>query len=717
MPVTIATLNTDEVTTTEFLSAGAPAREGKGRFNTIAPEEFATMDSMFDTSADCRAAYEAICAGLLCGPIMLSGMQVDERLERQMQSEYRVLCASAIRDLLRYGLCIITINRATMLPYTILPTLLRVQHRSVIGGPSEYRVFMANGYASTGGGFMGGLDQRPLDDVVVFERSAPDAAGHLTGPMSALLNIEVFRNAMMKASAVAFNRMAMPGVYTTEKDTSVAQETIQRDFTAIGESSALATHTADVQEQLRADRERMQAQYRAAGGGPFAGMSPAIATRTALFAGGGGPLGGMTGSAVDPLLRVPQYGSETAYLEPPPEIRLPVNRDVKAAPMSQAPQGMADTEEAVEANVAKVFGVPQAMWTGQRRSAVATNQTALTAFYSSLQLWRTDMQAILHTILMFTAGDIHIAQLSAFAETGGREEVRVLDRRRGATAAAGDASATDSDTDADKPAAAAAAARGGKKKSATRSKPAAAFVSASAATAAAASAPEVDDDDDEGDVRVDATGRIVTASGKVLMAGDEAAFLLRSGRMFAPSRSLSITFPALLDATIIESLRSTGAISWKTNVDMLSAYYGIDRRLLADEQIEPATQMPLALETLRARRVEQTAMDRGLVELAAAATSSEALRKSVPNATIGGPPITGASLVPAMPGNSSGGALKKKRKPEGGSDQQEPQPKPAKAAMKSAGGKGASIALDKGTVRTDRSKDPATASATLRSAV
>lgn len=723
MPVTIATLNTDEITTTEFVSAASQARDGKGRFNTIAPGEFATMDSMFDTSADCRAAYEAICAGLLCGPIMLSGMEVDERLERQMQSEYRVLCANAIRDLLRYGLVVITIDRKTMLPYTVLPTLLRVQHRSIIGGPSEYRIFMATNHTS-GGSFMSGMDQRPLDDVIVFERSAPDAAGHLTGPMAALLNIEVFRNAMMKASAVAFNRMAMPGVYTVEKDTSVAQETINRDYTRIGESSALATETADVQEQLRADRERMAAQYRANAGGQFAGANPAAASRAALFGATGG--GGAAGAgSFDPLLRVPQYGSETAYLEPPPEIRLPVNRDVKSAPMSQAPVGMADTEEAVEASVAKVFGVPQAVWTGQRRSSVATNQTALTAFYSSLQLWRTDLQAILHVMLTFCCGDIHVAQLAAFAEHGGREPVQVLDRRgkAGHGEAAAAAADADADADADEEKRQRDAKRKGKRGGGApeKSKPAAALVQASAAAAAAGadtgSDTDATDDDDD-----DAGGQLVTAGGtrhQKVVVGEEAMFVLRSGRMFAPSRSLSITFPALLDASIIESLRATGAITWKTNVDMLSAYYGIDRRLLVDEQIEPATQMPLALETLRARRVEQACMDRGLVELAAAATTSEGLRKTAPNKTqVGGPPFTGATLVPAMPGNSSGGALKKKRKPDGdGVD--EPKPKPAKAAIKSAGGvdAGRSLALEKGGVRTDRSKDPVTANATLRSAV
>ena len=726
MSVVIATLNTEPVTASEFVSS-ARARDGRGQFNEINQAEFAIVDAMFDTSADCRAAYETLKSNILSAPLKLCGMEVDDRLEGQMQGEYRSLCASAIRDLLKYGLTIVTIDRKTMLPYTVPPSLLRIQHRSVIGGPSEYRIFAAKGTA-TGNNIMGGFDQTPMNDLLVFERCAPDASGHLTGPMAALLNLEAFRNAMMRAAAVAFKRMSMPGVYTVEKDTSIAQETLQRDFTAIGESTALATHAVDVQEQLRADRERVQASHRAQQSTmTMAAVNPSAAARAALFGAGDDGTGGVLSSIIDPLTRIPAYGADAAYLEPPPMIPLPVNRDVKAAPQAHAPVGLADTEEACEASVAKVFCVPSSLWTGQRRSSTATNQTALTAFYSSLQMWRVDLQTILHRVLTYTVGDIHVDQLRAFAEKGGRDDVRVLDRRtKSQRAAAAAAAAEDTDTDSSSSSSSSSSSddEDGKERKKDESKEASsrshkrraggAVVTASGeAAAAAAGATE-----GPSEAEVAKRARRVTV-------GEQSIIVPRTRATFVPSRRLEVVFPALLDATIIESLRATGALSWKTYIELPGSYSGSDQRLLQEGQLEPTTQMPIALETLRARRVEQTAMDRGLVELAAATTGSEALRASVPNLTVGGPPFTGATAVPAMPGNSSGGALKKKRKKpskdgkskgdDDGDDMEKP--KPARAAIKSTQKAAARTALDKGAVRTDATKDPVTQNPALRSAV
>jgi len=727
MPVTIASLNTDDVTSTEFMTVGN-ARDGRGRFRTISRTEFGLMDGMFETSPDCRAAYEAICAGLLSGPIMLSGMEVDERLERQLQSEYRILCANAIRDLLRYGFVVVSINRATMLPYTISPMLLLVQHRAVIGGPSEYRVFRAPG-GTVGSNFMGALDRRPLDDVMVFERCAPDATGHLTSPMAALLNMEAFRNAMMRAAAVAFKRMARPGVYTTEKDATVSQEILQRDFTHLGESTTLATHTIDVNEQLRADRERAQSMYRVEQNAAAADLAGAGAARGALLLGGGGgagdlgndPFGGGA-SLLDPLLRMPAYGDDATAYERPPEEKLPPNREVTPWPQAHAPIGMAEADKAVESNVAKVFGVPSAIFSGAHDNSVATNQTALTGFYSTLQSTRIDMQMILEVVLMYTQGDVHISQLRRYVENGGRELVwvrhtdgaedskRAKKRRRKEEAEEDPASASaGAGTDPDKHATGTAAVGDTSASGAGAASAAAAAGADSAKNTPTTTKKRAGGEGDGGDAEEEEVAR-----------GEAAVIVQRYRPMFAPARRLTVTFPALLDATIIESLRAIGAISWGTTVDMLSAFYGVDRRLLSDVQLEPATQMPLAAETMRARRVEQTAMNRGLVELAAATTSSETLRASVANGTLGGTSFTGATAVPAI-----GKAKKKKKKKKtakkakakGGKDDKEEKPKPARAAIKTTTKAPPGGGLTKGVVRTDRSKNPTTNQPTLRSAV
>ena len=660
MPITIARLNTDPHLDMGIVSK-RDADEGKVPFQAIDATQFELMSALFSANPDVRAAFEAIERGLFAGRVILTGVRVDPVTEGHIQREYVALASACICDILRYGFTLVTFNRETGLPFTIPPSLVTIQHRSVIGGPSEYRVTPAQTAASLGHMWQhtSAGQPRPFDDVIVFEKNAPDAGGHLTSPISALMSMEVFRHSMRQQAAIAWRALANPAMVTVSKETSVAEETFNRDMRGIGESDALALQTADVMDRARAMRERRQMEMReqltaemnARRNGPGGAADQA---RRALY--GASLTGGLGGGALqlDPLTRAPlysgPYGSSPA--DDIPIMSLPTNHDVRPAPVRQAPQGLADADETAESDVAKIMGVPTAMWAGQRRAAVATNQTALTTFYSTLQMWRADLGVILHPVLMFAFGDLRLEQLREFTRLGGCFEDEVSES---------DGGASDSEDDSDGASASSGELREGDaddsdgdmyvgrriaNRRLTRARPRRHSSKRKRPSKRTPGAGTGEEDAsartlDAGERDAKAAGTAGAAEGARQAVAQREKVLKRNkptgspgeggeqktqgaprkrlprkrarrASRFTPNEDLSITFPALLDQPMIERLHEIGAVKWDTAMDFLSSYLGVDRSLLSDKQLEAATGLSLAEETKKSRKREQEAADMSL---------------------------------------------------------------------------------------------------------
>ncbi len=579
MPVEIAVLNTSSPYGSDFLS-DADAAEGKPPFVPIPPHQFQIAKALWECVPDIRTAFEAISRGLFAGNVIVTGVKLTERQERQVQHTYVPMMNKCIRDLLCYGFVLVTINRKTKLPYVIPPTLVRVDFRTGIGGPNEYRIMPC---AENRGAYLMAVDPAPMDDILVFEMCAPDEGGNLTSAITSLLSSEVFRQSIRNNAAIAYRAMSNPGIFTESKEASLADKMQQRDFTNIGESEALAVHHADVIEQMRALRERHQLAIRAnafaeATGNGTHGLGRDAGRRSVFGAG--------SKLRFDPVTRLPIYGSDggDGGVFDMQIFPLPINHTARPAPLPQAPAGLVDADETAEADVAKVMGCPTAMWSGARRVAVATNQTALTTWYTTLQGWRSDLQHISETIMVFTFGDARREQLRVFAETGGSGEVSESEEE------GRDANPTKRVADA--------AEGGPRKKRRKRQR----------AEGGRHSDPIVS----EKQLRR-AHGETVSDSSEEEKEEEEEKPKPRTSRKrraessVEASSKISITFPALLDQSMIQNLLELGAITWDTAMDFLASYLGINRALLTDERLEPTTGQPLAQETIKARRLEQTA--------------------------------------------------------------------------------------------------------------
>jgi len=688
MPLSRATISTEREDAGDSAQSSAVPSGRWRAFTTIDASEFDRMDALFDSSADCRAAYGAICNNMFSGEILVTGLRVDAALRSRLAFEYTALARDCVRDLLKYGIVVVTVNRADRTPHVVPPKLLRIQHRLVIGGPSEYRLFPGADALDTSHStlaFLGAtaLFREPMDDVLVFETHTPDARGRLTGPMTGLVHMETFRNAMLKCAAAAHQRLAAPGLYIVQPhEPGVRAELQQSSVLEYQDANALALTAQQASAQSAALREQavyttavnalgpsFGTPFGSAGGAGAAAAAVTSAARLALF--------GARPDEIDPLTRLPVYSTEGAQFQALPTWPLPVGKTVVAAPRADPPAMIDFIERVVEQNVAKCFGVPTELWSGQFRSAVATNQTVLTAFYSTLQTWRTDLQHIFELVLSILetntsgGGDTPLARIGRLGETLPSPRTKKRDEAQPASAApaattssSSSSSSSDSDDDDAAPAAAAAAAaptkrRDDETKTATAPRP----------RRPPRSKPP-------GTRRVPGTGRI------------------------------SVAFPAVLDYSIINTLRTTGTISYATYAELTRQYYGLCADHIEREQLDPVTQLPLARETLRVRRIEQEALNRDLVE--AVETTAEDLRGVTGNET-GSASITGATRVPkrttrdtsssaaAAGGGGSSGAARA-------------------AAPSSKRGRGAGKPeLTKGGTRSDRSKDPETKMPTLRS--
>ena len=687
--MTIARLNTESASGIEFLNA-RDAAEGKRPFVDIPDTQFEIMTSLFECNPAVRAAFEAIERGIFAGQVILTGVRVDAVTARHVQREYVTMAISCIRDLLRFGFVMITFNRETGLPYTVPPALVRVQHRSVIGGPSEYRILPSQSTGSSINlwGAANAAQPRPYDDIIVMEKFPPDVSGHLTSPISALLSMEVFKQTMRQQAAIVWRANANPAMITVSKEASVAEETLRRDFGAIGEADALALQTADVMDRARAARERRQAEMReqmtAEINARRRGAGASDQARRALF--GASLTGGGTGVLqVDPLTRVPMYGGAmgASAADDIPILPLPMNHDVRAAPTRQAPQGLAEVDETAEADVAMITGVPSAMWSGQRRTSVATNQTALVTYNATLQMWRTDLQIVMEPVLIFAFGDLRLDQLRAYARSGGNlDDMGKEDSDSEREGEGGDDAGEDAKAQAGPPKAKGA---DGARDAHDRALEAATREGAAAGASEGARQAVAEREKVRERNRPTADGGKQRRTGKRSASpvgrggGASAAQKKKKRGQLLPNEKLGITFPAMLDQVTIERLHEIGAIEWTTAMDLMSSYLGIDRALLTDKQLEATTGRPLAAETLKARKREEEAAD---IDLDAKEQQMKLDAKAAKEATAAAKTAPKPGAGASKPAAAAGGGEKKKSGASEEEKKKAPKPAPKKHKAK-----------------------------------
>lgn len=597
-----------------FGLTGEGHAEGEPAFSVVSEDQFSYGEALYDNDPASQAAHNIIARGIFAGDMHVTGLKMTPRLQMQLRTDYPAFGARLISEFKKHGFAIVTIDRSTGCPCVLHPLSVMVQHRFRLCGQSEYRILPhrhasigSSGIFSSSSGWMG---DDPLSDIIIFETQPPDPRGRLRGPLRALSNIAQYRNSIMQCTAMAVARAALPQVFITQSEAKVSEEKPMRDYLRVGAKANLAAKDAAMAHAMQASRDATM-QFHADN-----------LTQKQSLAGFQGAQSLFTSAPqLDATTGVPVYSPASWQFTSLPREYLAAHQDVTAVPASHPPTGITELSSRYDTEVAQIWGVPESLW-GSTRSSMATNQTVLNTLYTTLQATRRDLQIIFEVVFVFAYAHESLLQIPEHVEASLRNSIEAGDGRR--------PGAVRRPTQAKKA-----------KKDKAKRVPQRVDGPRASGDHAGADAPPKADDGKTG-VGDYAAEPVPTQSG-MATPEEDLSISIDAIAEAAHNSVLSISFPALLDQSILDNLLSTGVITYAVYVEFLSSYYGINKRHLASKRLEPTTGAVLADEIMKTRRIEQLACERGLVDQLA--TSSEVLRGSVPNSTMG-LPFTGARKLP-----------------------------------------------------------------------
>jgi hypothetical protein len=204
-------------------------------FAVVHPRQFHVLHALFSNNASVRAAYETICRFMFAGGMVVEkkAFELTPAIQDVMNSVWILFCRHVLESIFTYGFAVCAVDGRGR-PFVWEPTELQIEVRRRSTGEREYRLFRLEHR------IMGtGESRRPMQDVLVFERSGPDAQGNLKSLLRSLLQMETFRNLMMACAARAEQRRSNPPIITESLPKDVEAAEMDRDVAAFGDASLI----------------------------------------------------------------------------------------------------------------------------------------------------------------------------------------------------------------------------------------------------------------------------------------------------------------------------------------------------------------------------------------------------------------------------------------------------------------------------------------------
>lgn len=396
MPVRLAKINTDQ----SGLLQAHLVSDDDVPFRLITKDQFRRMHLLYSTTASCRAAHAAYTRGVFYGRMSTRGIPATPVIQYILDSVLPVFGTECLLHLKIYGFVIVTLNVKTKRPAVIDPLQCMVEHRITNTGESEYRI-SNDTMVGSHGSIVQHVGRTVRKDVIVFEDHPPDAFGVLDGDLRGLLRMSLLSTSILGWTRFAAERMACPAAYVIPaaiKDSDILR---QADTAFAGQRLGSVAMTDEQQNMLEAQRLRREQEFLR----PFRERAGKPVDPSLQF----------LGTELDPATDVMGYPSMSAHQIRPPEFVTMPGDTVQPAPPAQTPPSFVEIHTEVENEVAKVWGVPPALW-GASRSSIATVETLLNTMYTTLQQARRDVFEIFRYILIVAFGDLQLRMLAHLRE-------------------------------------------------------------------------------------------------------------------------------------------------------------------------------------------------------------------------------------------------------------------------------------------------------------
>jgi hypothetical protein len=352
-------------------------------FVRLDPAQLEIIDAVMRTSVPVRASFETLARHIFGAGIEVvkPGFTVTNHVHALLNGPWLRFCRDVMLYMFAYGFVFVRL-RDDQVPIAVNPLEFDI---TVVRKPNGNRLYrlMDRPHAAR---VWPTRIRKPVDDVLVWEKNAPDLYGRLTSVVPVLLQTNSFLNLMLSCAAKAEVRRAMPVLFLEHVPESPEARALAMDIGVPGNNNMM--HADAIEREAGFDVERIQ-------------ENEARIRHANVMANGGSALL-EDEDPVNGQLRYPLDPNGLPYVNIP--VPIPQHRRIATHTQSESPAFLTELMKLHESDVARITGVPASMFDSSR-SSIATNITAMNIFYATQQDHRMMLTIIVTALLRIVYGE------------------------------------------------------------------------------------------------------------------------------------------------------------------------------------------------------------------------------------------------------------------------------------------------------------------------
>jgi hypothetical protein len=367
-----------------YVSDSPFPRDGE-EFIRLAYDQFHLLDIVYRTDAKVRASFETLARHIFGGGMEVNkpGFEVTSDIQALFDGPWLRFCRDAMLHVFTYGFVLVRMRDGEV-PMAINPLEFDI---TVVRRHDGHRFYRLISRVSPVGGTWPGVHSmalsRPVQDIIVFEKNAPDFMGRLTSIVPALLQTNSILNLMLSCAVKAQMRQAVPPLFLEHVPESLDQRELQRDIGVPGNNHHM--HMAMIHGDAEADVQMVQDNEERVRRSNLLGLQNVDQ-----------PSDPITGDA-----RYPVDDNGLPFVNIP--VSLPRHRRLVQNAPSESPPFLVELMHLSEEDVARVTGVPVGLF-GSSRSNIAADLTMMNIFYATQQDHRMMLSSVVNRLLHVAYG-------------------------------------------------------------------------------------------------------------------------------------------------------------------------------------------------------------------------------------------------------------------------------------------------------------------------
>lgn len=353
-------------------------------FIRLEPTQFELVDAVMTRNVSVRASFETIARHVFAAgmEVMSTAFPITTQMREQFNGPWLRFCRDVALYMFAYGFILVRIREEDKVPVALNPLEFEI---TVVRKPHSQRMYRLVERPTFSGNrtIFPSRMRKPVTDVMIWEKNAPDFMGRLTSVVPTLMQTNSMVNLMLACAAKAEVRRAVPALFLEHVAETPESKQLAMDIGIPGNNNMM--HAAALELEAGEDLQRIQQNEENIRRGNLMQL-------------------GNIDAAVDPVngqIRYPVDPNGLPFFNVP--VPLPQRRKLVQNTASESPQFLMEFLQFSEEDVAKITGVPSGLF-GTSQSNIASNITTMNIFYATQQDTRMMLTTIINELIRMVFG-------------------------------------------------------------------------------------------------------------------------------------------------------------------------------------------------------------------------------------------------------------------------------------------------------------------------